>query len=442
MTSNNFLIESQALHFGEIESAIRALLLDGIDVRVTPISRDRALLPSHLIDAINYQYGIDAWKYLRFKGISFTSATRITDEDALALVAHRASSEMDSRSGFAGLAAATETDWHLKAINAPTTWNILGGVENIQWRCKVGQIDTGYMRHPALGFNTTAGTWIDQLHSTNFFSPDANTNRDVGPSNGEDSQSGPFWGHGTRIGATISGYAPAASGGAFYDGAPRVPHTMVRISDTVLINDQQVALASAIRHLVDVAQVDVINLSMGLVPRLLTKSVKAALNNAYESGVIFICAGGQYVQSVVAPACASRTIAVGGITIREQIWANSSRGAEIDWSAPAADMRRATRNTPNGTFVYGNQGDGTSYATALTTAAAALWLTHNFDGIMQSYQRTWQRVAAFKKIGRQFARKPKVTWGDDIAGKGILDMSAILQAPLPPIASLDKEPSL
>ena len=441
MTSNNFLLESQNIHFGEIESAIRSLLLDGIDVRLTPISRNRALLPSHIIDAIALQYKVDPWSFLKFKGISFTSAARITDDYALALLTHRAPSELDSRAGFTGVVALTEANWHLKAVNAPLAWNLLGGVDQLQWRCKVGQIDTGYMRHPALGFNTTAGTWIDETNSANFFSPDTNTNRDPGPANGEDSLTGPSWGHGTRIGASISGYAPNATGGAFFGGAPKVPHTIVRISDTVWINGEQIALAKAIMHLVDVVKVDAINLSMGIAFGVLTKSVKAALNHAYESGVIFICAGGQHVPAVVAPACLPRTIAVGGTTFRGQIWANTSRGPEIDWSAPAADIRRATRERQNAQFSYETRGDGTSYATALTTSAAALWLTYRHDEISKKYQKSWQRVAAFKKIGRQTALRP-VVWGDDIAGSGILDIHALLQAQLPDLPSLDKESSL
>ncbi len=445
MKTFNYLIESSTLSFGGVQEAIHHLLLDGLDVRVTPVSRNRALIRSHILDAIRIQYGIDPWQYLRQTGVEIEKITAMTDDETLALMAHRAISELDDRPTAPSVASAeiaTAFDWHLEKVNAPQAWSMLGGVDHIAWHCKVGQIDTGFLPHPALGFDAAGGnsSWFDTANSANFFIPNPASGSQQGGSQGQDPQVGPFWGHGTRIGSAISGFAPTATGGAFYGGAPRVPHCMVRISDTVIINDQQTALAQAIRHLVDVAQVDVINLSMGIALAGIKSDLKRALDHAYTNGVIMICAAGQHIPKVVAPARLSRTIAVGGINRSDQVWASASLGPEIDWSAPAADLRRATRKKPNSPFIYALDGDGTSYATALSTSAAALWLTHRSAEIAAAYGKTWQRVAAFKELGRSTARVPHV-WGSGVAGTGILDIGAILTAHLPASASLAKEPA-
>ena len=97
MAYNNYLIESDTLVFPAIQEAIRRLLLDGLDVRLTPVSRNRALLPRHILDAIHAQYRIDPIKYLSDHGLRFDSISPVPDEAALALLAHRATAELDAR---------------------------------------------------------------------------------------------------------------------------------------------------------------------------------------------------------------------------------------------------------------------------------------------------------------------------------------------------------
>ena len=439
MAYGNYLVESDVLTFPVIQAAINRLLLDGLDVRVTPVSRNRALIPWHIIHAIEIQYGIDPWQYLQANGVRFDKVNPISDEDALALVTHRAVKELDAQPDIA-VPAIGGVQWHLANINVPPAWALLGGPDTITWACKVGQIDTGFTRHPALGFVGGASPWLLEAQCRNFYSPDPASGNEPGDASGEDPRSGPVWGHGTRIGATISGWHPAGDGSrTFYGCAPKVPHVVVRISNTVLINDQLSALANALDYLVDVAQVDVVNLSMGAFPRILTPRAKSAINNAYEKGVIFVCAGGQHVPPVVAPACYGRTIAVGGTTSKDQVWAKASRGAEIDWSAPAADIRRATIEKKTGPYVYRDNGDGTSYATALSTGVAALWLTHRASEINQKYGKTWMRVCAFREIAKTTARVPPV-WGPGVAGTGILDAAAVLAAALPDVRALKEPP--
>jgi hypothetical protein len=437
---SNYLIESDDQTFSSIQEAIRRLLLEGLDVRLTPISRNRALLPRHIPDAIEIQYRIDPWAYLQTSGLHLDKVRAITDDEALALVSNRANAELDEQAHIV-VPPVNGVQWHLAHIRAPQAWAQLGGPDNIAWTCKVGQIDTGFTRHPALGF-TGGGpsAWFKTSECRNFFTPDPGSTDVQGLPDGVDPCSGPFWGHGTRIGAAISGWHPGGDAGeTFYGCAPKVPHVMVRISNSVLINNQLPALAEALDYLVNQAQVDVINLSMGTaLLSYISPAVKQEINNAYDKGVIFVCAGGQHIKKVIAPARHRRTIAVGGITSKDLVWAKASRGPEIDWSAPAADIRRATRDKPTGPFIYKNDGDGTSYATALSTGVAAMWLTYRRDAILNAYPQPWMRVAAFKEIARTTARipLPPAPWGPGVAGTGILDAAAVLTATLPTAASL------
>jgi len=446
MGYSNYLIESDVLVFPAIQAKINRLMLNGLDVRITPVSRNRALIPRHILDAIHAQYGIDPWQYLQSNNIHFDKTEPVSDEAALILVAHRAKAELDAQPNIV-IPPVGGVQWHLDNIRVPQAWALMNGPDNIAWTCKVGQIDTGYTKHPALGFGAGAGAgatsaWLRTLQCRNFYAPDPNANQEVGDPSGEDPQSGAFWGHGTRIGATISGWHPNGDAGTtFYGCAPRVPHVVVRISNSVVINDQLSAFSQALNYLVDIAKVDVVNLSMGTFPPYLSPAATDAVNHAYENGVILICAGGQYVAPVVAPASYGRTIAVGGTTNKDQVWAKASCGPQIDWSAPAADLRRATINKKNGPFVYQDNGDGTSYATALSTGVAALWLTHHHAQINQQYGKSWQRVNAFKHIAKTTARRPAI-WGPDVAGTGILDAFAVLSSALPIITAQDKEASI
>jgi len=44
-------------------------------------------------------------------------------------------------------------DWHLKETRLVEAWDVFGGPENIDWKdIRVGQMDTGFRRIPALGF--------------------------------------------------------------------------------------------------------------------------------------------------------------------------------------------------------------------------------------------------------------------------------------------------
>jgi len=172
---------------------------------------------------------------------------------------------------------------------------------------------------------------------------------------------------------------------------------------------------------------------------LVSKRLRNAINEAYEAGVIMVCAAGNIVNPVVAPARLNRTIAVGGVTTADVPWAGSSYGQETDFSSYADDLRRASvKSGPK--YSYGNGGDGTSYATAITSGAAALWLAHHGAALDAAYPLPWQRVEAFRELARQTARVPP-GWNPGAFGTGILDVEALLRAALPPPAANPAPPA-
>jgi subtilisin family serine protease len=248
-------------------------------------------------------------------------------------------------------------------------------------------------------------------------------------------------GHGTRIASVICGHDPAAPGGTYLGVAPKVPLVPVRIANIVLITHAQRELAQALRYLVNDAKVSVINLSMGFLPRTQMRVLDKAIDEAYLAGVIFACAAGQPLRHVVAPAHGRRTIAAAGSTLdnegRSVPWGQSAYGPAVDWAAPAAHMHRAEMRKP-AVPAYAGRGDGTSYATAITSGAAALWLARHGNALAAAYPQPWQRVEAFKAVAKATARRmPNQQPG--AFGAGILNIAGLLDAPLPAAGSLQQE---
>lgn len=337
-------------------------------------------------------------------------------------------------------------DWHLKETRLVEAWALLGGPDHIDWKhVRVGQLDTGFRPIPALGFATPDSERSDFVLTDldrNFLPSDFNYDPLQGRGNPFASEfsakdpllGGPFDGHGTRTGSVLAGYDPSATP-PYYGAAPRVPYIPVRISDTVIINHAQEALALGIEHLVR-SGCGVLTLSMGMALVLIDERVRKAIDYAYEQGVIFVCAAGNIWDPVVAPARLNRTIAVGGSTPAHTPWNGSSFGPEVNISAPAWPVRRATVDR-KGRPSYG-LGDGTSFATPAVAATAAIWLLHRGAEIDATYPRKWQRVEAFRTVLEATAQ-PGVDWPARQYGKGILDAEAVLKAALPPVGALHED---
>jgi hypothetical protein len=410
--------------------------LPGLSLGLVPLGSAKILVPASTLLALERQYGAaQVGPILAKAGAS--SSTAVDDSGAIALIRTRDTEDLPRRAARPQMAG---LDWHLDEIQAPAAWALLGGPDAIAWgRVRVGHIDTGYTQHPALGFGTPA-PWVDTGLAQTFIAGQTSMD-DPGPGLGVDPLAFSMDGHGTRTASTICGYAPTAQGGAFYGIAPKVPLVPVRIANHVWINHAQEEFAQAVTHLIDQAGVGVISLSMGIFLSGVRKNLRRALNKAYEAGVIVICAAGNVVQDVVAPARLSRTLAIGGVAKADKKiipWSGSSHGPEVDISGPAEGIRRAEMK--KGKPVYSHGGDGTSYATALTAGAAALWLARHGGVLDAQYPQPWQRVEAFKQLLRSEVRVPS-PWYPGSFGTGVLDVEKLLSAPLPAPAAASDSPA-
>ena len=430
---HNYALKTDGRALAAVEEQLRKYL-PGLDVHLWPLSATQAVIRAPLVRALEIDYpAIGAGPLLKVLGI--TSIRAIGDAETVTLLAGRDIDAIAPRQS-AAIPQVAGMDWHLDMVRAPAAWALVGGPDHIAWGdVSVGHTDTGYTHHPALGLGAT--TWVDVARGQTMMPAAAAGEGSMfagEPGGGVDNLEGLSAGHGTRIAGTICGHAPGAAGGAFYGVAPRLPLLPLRITDAVWINHAQREFAQALDFAIDNVGVKVINVSLGVFAGVVIGAMRDAINKAYQNGVIVVCAAGNYVNDVVAPARLRRTVAVAGVTRDSQPWGGSSCGAEVDFSAPAADVRRASV-TKNSTFEYTAGGDGTSYATAITTGAAALWLVHRRAEIAATYPQPWQRVAAFTAIARSTTTVP-AGWQQGSFGTGILNIEALLEAPLPRVVDL------
>lgn len=417
-----------------LEAELRCYL-PGLDVRLEQYSPRQAVLAGHLMTALQREYTAEgAAAILGQLGVA--RASRLDDAEVVAVLRARDVRDLEPRAHLAPRARGG-LDWHLEKTRTDQAWDLLNGPDGIDWRgiC-VGQIDTGYTPHPAFGFPRP---WLDTANGRTFKAappPDGPTEPAPEPGAGLDPLSGVNGGHGTKMGSTIAG---RAASDAFHGVAPKCPLVPVRICDVVLITDRpaQQAFEEAVEHLLGIAGMKAINVSLGVFPALPIKAMRRAVDAAYEAGVIMVCAAGNHTgANVVAPASLSRTLAIGGVTADDSPWSGSSHGPQVDLSAPAADMRSAAAR--RGGFDYVNGGNGTSYATAMVSGAAALWHALHRDALAREYDKPWHVVEAFKLCARSTARKPP-GWNGGAFGEGILDVLALLEAPLPAAALLHED---
>lgn len=404
--------------------------LPGLDPGLTALGSSEALLAGSTLGALKLGYG-EAGSATILRKAGIVQSQPVSEKQALVELAQREFSILPARP-TAGVSAG----WHLDEVNVRLAWQKhWGGPDRIDWGpVKVGQIDTGYTPHPVFGFG--AGTWLRVDEAQTFYATGAEGGN-PGPGEGVDPLATLWDGHGTRVGSVICGHDVTAPGGTYLGVAPKVPLVPVRIANTVLITHAQRELAEALRYLINDVKVSVVNLSMGFLPRTQIKALDKAIDETYMAGVIFVCAAGQPLRSVVSPAHGRRTIAVAGTTVGSVPWGQSAYGSAVDWAAPAAHIHRANSHRPTN-FVYAKEGDGTSYAAAITSGAAALWIARHGNALAGAYPEAWQRVEAFKTAAKATARAmPNQQPGS--FGAGILDIAALLDAPLPAVGSHHKE---
>jgi len=314
----------------------------------------------------------------------------------------------------AGLSSADKW-WSVKNVRADEAWNVVpdpgGAARGVG--ILVGHIDTGYTQHPEI--------YQDALNLT--------IDRDI--LDGDDDALDPlikrWWfpldnpGHGTGTSCVIA----SRTAGEVVGTAPEASVVPIRsIVSVVQVLDGDVARA------VDYARsVGCRVISMSLGGRGFN-GLQAAIARAVDEGIIVMAAAGNYVGFVSAPASYPECLAVAASTIDDQPWSGSSRGSEVDISAPGqAVWTAATNKGPNGPVYSIEQGDGTSFAVAALAGIAALWLAHHDPAVIAAkYGGRTQEM--FRSLVAQTCRTPP-GWDTSRYGAGIVDAKALLGAALP-----------
>ena len=441
MAQGMYLVNAPGQELEQLATAIRARVGAGSGDPLVAVGANRAVVPAGVATLLAQAApGVAVTETLLAHGAR--RAEPLSLERAAELMRSRDASEFALVRGAGGAPLVNHgVDWHLARTKLAAAWDLAGGRDAIDWgTIVVGQVDTGWTEHPALGFGS-ATPFVDTDRDWNYFTaetdPEPGTWADPPPrDSAHDPLTGPNGGHGTRTATVLAGHDPAAG---YYGAAPRVPYIPVRLSNCIEIGREIAGLADALAHLIDVGGVDVITMSMGTSPGGLPPKARAELARAYEHGIIVCCAAGNYAPFVVVPARERHTIAVAGCAPGDRPWSGSSCGPQVDISAPAWPIRRGTAEPAGAGVVYSyGYGDGTSFATPQVAGTAALWLAHRGGEIRRKYGG-WQRVEAFKKLLLATADDCGGAWDKANYGAGILDAAAVLQADLPPAASLRRE---
>lgn len=399
------------------------------------LGNERYLLPAHLAKKL-YPGAQGAAIRTELARAGAKNVQLVEQSQAVARLATRSEPSYVERFMAAAPAVAPgNVDWHLAEVKLPDAWSALGGVDAAPWQgIRVGHIDTGYTQQPALGpWNGGTSPVVRTDYDANFFdSPGEDPISALEPQHGDGF---PF--HGTRTMCTLAGRDALAPDRPFFGAAPGVQVVPVRVTNSIVVDDQQPAVCRAIRHAVD-AGCGVISISQGIT-LLPMKCVQEALDEAYERGVILVAAAGQYyLFGVVAPARLKHSIAVGGTIPGLKVWPASCSGREVDICAPAEPIRVAT-TTHDGDYRYTyGESNGTSYATPLVAGTAALWLTRWQGTLDTMYPQPWQRVEAFRHQLRAKAQVPP-GWNTNRHGAGVLDAATTVQAALPDPSMLVRE---
>jgi subtilisin family serine protease len=305
----------------------------------------------------------------------------------------------------------------------------------VSGRTRIGHVDTGISRHPALGFDA-AGNPPENLllaEGRDFLDPAAlpfsplrkpeSTLKCIRKGKPIGDCLTDYPDHGTKTLSVILANNDNLIGVA--PGAPVIP---VRIADGPIFqnNTQRDNMGPAISHLLGLTPVPrVISISMGNPGHAgawqplfsafgadagFNKETRRAFDAAYRAGVIVVCAAGQVIDRVIYPARYKTTIAVGGIRqdgLRHYPNDDYDIPERVDIWTQADGINRAISNLDNGEpqFSYAAQemGDatddvsGTSYAAPQVAAAAALWVETFFHDLPQPGDvDAWKTVEAFR----------------------------------------------
>jgi serine protease len=207
--------------------------------------------------------------------------------------------------------------------------------------------------------------------------------------------------------------------------APQARLMAIRTIESV-VRIRQITLARAIDWAIQEGA-HVVTMSLGGIP---ARALHRAVRRAVEADLIVLAAAGNCVRFVVWPARYEECIAVAATNAADEPWPGTCRGASVDISAPGQNVYRAVvppGGPPDADTV--GQGQGTSFAVALTAGVAAMWVAHHgrADVVAAAHERGETVQAMFRRLMQATARRP-TPWDAEAMGPGIVDARALLEA--------------
>lgn len=268
-------------------------------------------------------------------------------------------------------------DWGVSSYGIPALWKQCQG-EGVT----VAVVDSGVAPHYALD-----GVVVDYRNFTT------------------DSDHYDTLGHGTHCAGVIGAKAGNAKG-----IAPKCKiHSLKVLGHSGMGSND--AVAEAVRYATEI-KCDIISMSLG--SSRPDDHLHQAIKDAYEAGIIVVCAAGNDGGSVNFPAAFRETVGVGAVDKSGQVCEFSSRGKEIVVAAPGADITSTWLANGYATI------SGTSMAAPFVSGVLALYISAaKRDGEKITHKTV---VDALSKTCKDAGAEGH----DDVYGWGLLDPHRLL----------------
>lgn len=239
-------------------------------------------------------------------------------------------------------------------------------------------------------------------------------------------------GHGTGTSSVVISRAAGKMSGSA-QGATLIP---IRCVNSVIIGGGT-AVAKAIDH-ARAENCRIVTMSLG--GPFAGRALRRAVVRAVRDDMIVLAAAGNCVKMVTYPAWDRNVIAVAGVDEKKRPWKGTCRGPEVDISAPGENLHVARREavkeghtpTPDELSRVVKDGQGTSFAVALTAGVAALWLERfGFDAVRAEARRRGNLpVQELFRSALRATAQPGNGLDPAKMGAGIVDADALLDLPL------------
>lgn len=297
--------------------------------------------------------------------------------------------------------------WSNRVTRVPQAWKIAPGRGR---GVLIGHPDTGVAGHHEIDASALR---LDLARDTLSGDDDATDPLDPATANP---------GHGTSTASVIV----SGENGRIVGSAPGASLVPIRCIDDVVVIFGT-AVARAIHHARKTG-CHVVSMSLGGAP---SHAVETAIGAAIRANLLVLAAAGNCWPHVVYPARYAQVVAVAGTDLENRPWAGGSKGATVDFAAPADNVWRAGFDLNSGKKQTVGYGKGTSYAVAISAGIAALWLSHHGRDrlIAEADRRKISLQALFAAAVAQTAHAPK-GWDRQAMGAGVIDAERLLLLPI------------